>query len=137
MKLQCYGSILFTKSKINTCISFSFREIETDNVDKEGLTWKAGTQNDISGKILKKCKSSTAPICKKFSTKKLRTGNFPDTLKLADVITIFKKNNLLRKENYKPVTVLPVVSKIFERTLQKQKFILFTRKTFISVPLRL
>ena len=33
--------------------------------------------------------------------------------------SVCKKNNPLEKENYKPVSVLPVVSKIFERIMQK------------------
>ena len=57
----------------------------------------------------------------------LRTGNFPDKLKLADITPVFKKNNPLEKENYRPVNVLPVVSKIFDRIIQKQ-VTLFTEK---------
>ena len=57
----------------------------------------------------------------------LKTGNFPDKLKLADITPVFSKNNPLEKENYRPVSVLPVVSKIFERTMQKQ-VTLFTEK---------
>ena len=48
--------------------SFSFREIENDDVDKEMRTLnskKAGAQNVISAKILEKCASSTAPILQK------------------------------------------------------------------------
>ena len=47
---------------------------------------------------------------------------------MADIIPVFKKNNNpLEKENYKPVSVLPVVSKIFERIMQNQ-VPLFTEK---------
>ena len=57
-------------------------------------------------------------FCKKY--KILRTLNFPDKLKLADITPFFKKNNPLEKENYRLVSVLPVVSKIFERLMRKQ-----------------
>ena len=50
----------------------------------------------------------------------LGTGNFSDKLKLADITPIFKKTNPLEKENYKSVSVLPAVSKIFKRIVQKQ-----------------
>ena len=49
-----------------------------------------------------------------------KTGNLPDKLKLAAITPVFKKNNPLEKENYWSVSVLPVVSKIFERIMQKQ-----------------
>ena len=63
----------------------------------------------------------------KLFNKILKTGNFPDKLKLADITPVFSKNNPLEKENYRPVSVLRVVSKIFERTMQKQ-VTLFTKK---------
>ena len=63
----------------------------------------------------------------KLFNKILKTGNFPDKLKLADITPVFSKNNPLEKENYRPVSVLPVVSKIFERAMQKQ-VTLFTKK---------
>ena len=65
----------------------------------------------------------------KLFNKILKTGNFPDKLKLADITPVFSKNNPLEKENYRPVSVLRVVSKIFERTMQKQ-VTLFTKKLF-------
>ena len=47
-------------------------------------------------------------------------NEFPENLKLADVTPVFKKKDLLEETNYRPVSVLPPVSKIFERLLQKQ-----------------
>ena len=38
---------------------------------------------------------------------------FPDELKLAEVSPIFKKNDDLDKENYRPVNILSHVSKVF------------------------
>ena len=36
------------------------------------------------------------------------------------VTPVFKKNNLLSKENYRPVSVLPIISKLFEKLMQNQ-----------------
>ena len=66
----------------------------------------------------------------KLFNKILRTGNFPDKLKLADITPVFKNNNPLEKGNYIPASVLPVVSKIFERIMQKQVTI-FTEKPLV------
>ena len=46
--------------------------------------------------------------------------NFPNNLKLADVTPVFKKNSATTASNYRPVSVLPTVSKIFERLMHKQ-----------------
>ena len=47
----------------------------------------------------------------------IRNGCFPDELKAAEVTAIFKKNDDLDKEDYRPVSVLPHVSKIIERVM--------------------
>ena len=47
----------------------------------------------------------------------LKTGNFPDNLKLADITPVFKKKNHLHKVNYRPVSVLPNISKAFEKQI--------------------
>ena len=68
MKLQFHPSIILIKSKINTGNSFSFTEIETDDVDEEIRSLnskKSVTQNDIPAKILKNCASSTTPVLQK------------------------------------------------------------------------
>ena len=45
---------------------------------------------------------------------------FPSKLKHADLTHIFKKQECVLKENYRPVSILPVVSKCFEKIMQKQ-----------------
>ena len=47
-------------------------------------------------------------------------AEFPNELKLADVTPILKKEDPSRAKNYRPVNVLPSVSKIFERILHRQ-----------------
>ena len=47
-------------------------------------------------------------------------GTFPANLKLADVLPIFKSTDSTLKNNYRPVSVLPVISKVFERIMQGQ-----------------
>ena len=50
----------------------------------------------------------------------LSTGNFPDDMRLADIAPVFKNKDPLKKENYRPVSVLFAASKIFEKLSQKQ-----------------
>ena len=50
----------------------------------------------------------------------IRNGCFSAKLKAAEVTPIFKKNYDLDKENYRPVSVLPHVSKVFERIMYIQ-----------------
>ena len=41
-------------------------------------------------------------------------------MKLADVIPVFKKNERSSEENYRPVSILPIFSKMFEKILHDQ-----------------
>ena len=42
-------------------------------------------------------------------------ANFPNNLKLADISPVHKKGDRTDKSNYRPVSILPVISKIFEQ----------------------
>ena len=48
------------------------------------------------------------------------TGNFPDNMKLADTTPVSKKKDPLKKENYRPASILSAISKIFEKLMQKE-----------------
>jgi len=48
----------------------------------------------------------------------LFTGTFPDRLKFATVRPLFKKGDKRNKLNYRPISLLPVFSKILERVVQ-------------------
>ena len=50
----------------------------------------------------------------------VRNKIFPINLKLADISPIFKKDDATLVKNYRPVSVLPVVSKIFVKIMHKQ-----------------
>ena len=52
--------------------------------------------------------------------KSIETGYFPDSLKEANITPIFKKDDLLDKSNYRPVSILPLISKVFERLIYNQ-----------------
>ena len=45
---------------------------------------------------------------------------FPTALKLAYITPVFKKASKNSKENYRPVSILPIISKIYERCMCKQ-----------------
>ena len=54
-------------------------------------------------------------------------GCFPDDLKFTEVSSIFKKNDDLDKENYRPASVLFNASKVFERIMHSQTAKLINR----------
>ena len=81
---------------------------------------KATTFKNIPAKVLK----SNSEICSEsmqlIFNDCVQNGLFPDLLKPVDVTSLHKTEDKTRKKNYRPVSVLPTVSKVFERLLDKQ-----------------
>ena len=50
----------------------------------------------------------------------MENQQFPDNMKFAHVTPLFKKDDNTDKANYRPVSVLPSTSKLFERLMFKQ-----------------
>ena len=50
----------------------------------------------------------------------IRSSKFPNQLKQADIVPAHKKRSKLSKENYRPISILSNVSKIYERCLYDQ-----------------
>ena len=47
----------------------------------------------------------------------LETGKYPDSMKLADVIPLFKGGNQHLLNNYRPISLLPTISKLLEKIM--------------------
>ena len=123
-KFEQHPSILTIKNKGIPISSFSFTEVTLDNIQKEITNLddkKSGTYENIPAKILKKVSDVCIPVLLKIWNGEIINENiFPHELKLADVTPIFKKEDTTLAKNYRPVSVLPTVSKIFEKLIQKQ-----------------
>ena len=52
----------------------------------------------------------------------LTTGIFPDKLKIAKVIPLFKKGDKYIFSNYRPIFLLPSISKLFEKVIYQQLY---------------
>ena len=85
------------------------------------LTNKSSVRIDGISTILHKC---IAPSIIKPLTliinQFMKTGVFPNKMKLANVIPIYKKYDPTQVTNYRPISLLPVLSKVVEQTIAKQ-----------------
>ena len=55
-----------------------------------------------------------------FLNETIRSGKFPVILKNGDITAVFEKGFKGSKENYQPVSILQIISKIFEKIISKQ-----------------
>ena len=62
----------------------------------------------------------------------LSTGTFVSYFKKAKVIPIFKKGNPKLVENYRPISILPVCSKILEKIVHKRLYFYCNRMNILS-----
>ena len=121
-KYSAHPSILRIKDKMNNNV-FSFRKatyeeilIEINSLD----TSKSTQSEDIHFKIIKDNADIFANFILQNFNKCIIDGKFPDQLKKADVSPVFKKGNHNDKTNYRPVSILPSLSKIYERLIYNQ-----------------
>ena len=81
---------------------------------------KAETLGHIPTNVVKESSKIWNILLKNlWNYKILRTRYFSDNLKLAVITPVFEKRDPGLVENYKPLSVLPCVSKIFERIIQQ------------------
>ena len=78
---------------------------------------KSSIYGSIPASILKQCVDAYLPYLIDSINYSLRESTFPEELKHSEVIPVYKKLDLLKKENYRPVSLLPHVSKVFERII--------------------
>ena len=52
----------------------------------------------------------------------IETSQFPDSWKVARVTPIFKDGDKTEKSNYRPISVLPVISRLFEKLVFEQLY---------------
>ena len=81
---------------------------------------KAAQEKDVYTNIFKQSPDFFAFHVQKDINASISTSKFPNDLKKPDVIPVYKKRSKLPKENYRPISILPNISKLYERYLYDQ-----------------
>ena len=76
--------------------------------------------DDISMRLIKAIKTEMIPALTCIFIQSLNTGIFPEKIKTAKVIPIYKKGSLNDISSYRPISLLPSISKILEKIIFKQ-----------------
>jgi len=102
---------------------FNFKVVsETDIVKAiDDLKSKSSSGCDgISNKLPKLIKCEISHPIKLIFNQSIASGIFPNSLKIAKVIPLYKKGDATNFENYRPIFILPSMSKILEKVMCKQ-----------------
>ena len=76
----------------------------------------------ISNKILKYIKHTIIQPLALVINQMLYTGIFPNALKMYKIIPLFKKGDASNMSDYRPISLLPTISKVFERVIYNQLY---------------
>ena len=125
-KYENHPSIIKIKSSVETTQLFDFKFVSSDDISKI-INSLDPTKRKIGAIPTKIVKLANKQICKDLANcinEFIKQNKFLNELKIADITPIFKKDDPLDKTNYRPINILPTVSKIFDRILfnQLQRF---------------
>jgi len=106
------------------CSFFEFRPVTIDEVISTVLSLpdKQCALDPISTRLLKQCVHELAPFMCELFNRSLRDGVVPESIKSAYIRPLIKKAGLdpTDVKNYRPISNLPVLSKILEKLVAKQ-----------------
>ena len=88
--------------------------------------------NDIPSKFLKIASCIVSEWLSKFFNKCMIAGEFPDSWKIAHITPIPKAHSPSSSSEYRPISVLPVLSKLFEKVLYHRVYSYLTEHNLID-----
>ena len=110
--------------------TFNFKFTSRDETGKEvnNLKIKKALQkSDISPTIVKENVDIISYFLYHNLNNSLSCATFPTLIKYADVIPIHKEDHKTDKENYRPISILPILSKVYERLMDNQIYPYFDK----------
>ena len=124
LEYKNHPSIKVIKNFSTRSSSFYFSQVDKTTVLKEirKLKINKAVQENINVpvKILKENAECFAEyICLQFN-EAICTSKFPASFKLVKITPVFKQHSRNQKENYRPISILPIISKIFEKLTCRQ-----------------
>ena len=93
---------------------------------------KACGYDEINNKIIKKTANIVAPFLKILFNASMKQGEFPDCFKLAQITPLFKGGDKADLGCYRPISLLPSISKILEKIIQVRVMNFLTEEKVIS-----
>ena len=118
-------------------VLFKFVQVTCDNIEKRLCKLGMKSNNDVLGmdaKLLCISSSIIAPIITAFVNTSIETNTVPDDWKFARVSPVYKgKGSKTDKGNFRPISVISHVAKIFEKEIQVQLLSHLVDNAFISI----
>ena len=103
--------------------NFKFKRITYDKIEEIINNLESKSSQDIDGNsslVVKKVSSQISTILAHLVNLSFDNCSFPDELKTSKICPIFKSGDRNSMDNYRPISCLPIWSKIYERIVFDQ-----------------
>ena len=128
---NCFSSYL--KNKVTHTMFLSpIEEMEIQSEITKLNNRKSPGPDNLSPKILKACEPELRKPLTDIFNYSFETATYPSKLKIAKVLALYKKNSMFLPENYRPISLLSCLDKIFEKLIHK-RFMKFINKYKIII----
>ena len=122
-KFKNHPNVMKIREHVLITNKFSFcsanNEIISDHINSLNIS-EPTNLNSIPAKILAMAKGICSSYLRDMFNNSLQTHSFPSELKLADTSPTHKKDETTKKENYRSISILPSISKLFEKIMHNQ-----------------
>ena len=134
-EIQKKLKVMKHRTNFNGLVGFKFQP-ETEQtveklIDRIRHDVAVGPDN-ISARLIKDSKSEITPWLTKIINLGYQNKSFPDCMKIANIKPLHKKNCTEETSNYRPISILPTLSKVLERAATDQIVGYLERNKLIS-----
>ena len=123
----------FVSDKINSCENETLSDILLNkDVISEAInemsTNSAAGPDGMPASLFKECRDELCIPLQIFFAKSLTEGIIPSCLKTAAIVPVYKGGGPSSPSNYRPISLTPILMKIFERVVRKQVITFMTKR---------
>ena len=111
----------------------SVKEKDVESVIKSLSDNKASGFDKISTRVLKDSCPITVPVITRLVNNSFKLNTFPKAWKIAEVVPIPKEGDTEQPANNRPISLLPILSKVNERLAHKQLMEFLTMENKLSI----
>ena len=122
-KYRTHPSILKIKENVRVENKFEFVEMTSNEIEieiKKLDIKKASMEDDIPAKVLVVSYDIVGKHLSSIFNNSKNSNTYPHSLKISDVIPIPKTKEKISIKQYRPVSLIPIISKLFERNMFDQ-----------------
>ena len=124
--------LTLNKKTENSFSSITFNRNDIATIIRSLYPKKAHGHDMINIRMLKTCDKSFCKPLELIFQSCIKHGNFPNEWKMANLVPVHKKSDKQILKNYRPLSLLPICGKVFERLIYNSLFEFFIENDLIS-----